>query len=139
VGSAADFDFWLGDWRAEWADGGVGSNSISKTCGGRVVLERFAALAPEAIAGLSVSVFDPETDLWRQTWVDSTGGYIDLVGGPDDEGVMTLRHEREVDGAPMHFRMRFENVSPRGFDWLWDGSRDEQAWEPRWTIAYSRI
>jgi hypothetical protein len=29
-------------------------------------------------------VFEADRHLWRQTWVDDQGGYLDLVGGRTD-------------------------------------------------------
>jgi hypothetical protein len=139
MAAATDFDFWIGEWRGEWADGGSGVNRISRTLADRVVLEEFRSDPPEPLLGMSVSVFDAAAGRWRQTWVDSTGAYLELAGGPEGESAMTLEHAGALDGAPATYRMRFLDVTPDAFRWEWEVSRDGAAWEPRWSIAYTRI
>jgi len=135
---AADLDFWLGTWRGTW-DGGHGVNRISRACDGAVILEEFEAAGPEPLRGLSVSVLDTTAALWRQTWVDSSGSYLELTGAPADETAMTLVHHGTLDGAPATYRMRFLDVTRDAFRWEWEVSRDGAVWQPRWTIAYERL
>ena len=125
------FDFWLGEWRGTW-EGGEGTNTVTKILGDRVVLEQFAS--PE-FEGMSVSAFDPSMNIWRQTWVDSEGNYLDFVGrfGRD---AMDLRRETD-DGI---YRMLWHDIEPDRFRWRWERSIDGGAsWEPRWLIEYERV
>ena len=46
---------------------------------------------------------------WKQTWLDSTGTYLDFAGGFED-GVMELTRTGEGDDAGSVFRMRWENI-----------------------------
>lgn len=125
-----EFDFWLGTWQGVW-DGGEATNTITKIMDGRVILEQFRMPGFE---GMSVSVYDPEEDVWRQTWVDSVGDYLDFVGGRVDGG-MELR--REAPGGL--FRMLWHEIEPDRFSWRWERSTDGgTTWEPRWLIAYER-
>ena len=84
------FDFWVGEWvctgksrvapgKDEWIDTKA-TNSISKTLGGKVVEENFSM---GTFQGKSVSVYDSNRKIWRQTWVDSSGGYLVFEGGMD--------------------------------------------------------
>jgi hypothetical protein len=129
---ADDFDFWLGSWRAGW-DGGEGTNEVTRILGGRVIHERFRT---DGFEGLSVSVHDPESDTWRQTWVDSEGNYLDFVGSRVDDGAVDLRREA-ADGL---YRMLWHELEADRFSWRWERSADGGAsWEPRWLIAYTRL
>ena len=78
-------DFWLGTW-----DRRVGrrrrTNTVARELDGAVVVERFEAAPPEPWSGMSVSAYDPTTDRWRQTWVDSNGSYWHFVGTRTVEG-----------------------------------------------------
>jgi hypothetical protein len=126
-----EFDFWLGIWRGLW-DGGEGTNTITKVLNGRVILEQFRT---DAFEGMSVSVYDPDARIWRQTWVDSEGNYLDFVGRRRDDGAMDLRRETD-DGV---YRMLWHEIEPDRFSWRWERSTDGGAsWQPRWLIAYER-
>jgi hypothetical protein len=135
---AGDFDFWVGEWNARW-EGGNGSNTVTSELGGSVILERFDGRPGTTLQGLSVSVFDRERECWRQTWVDSHGGYLDFAGGVGDDGVMELRHvERKDDGSVVPFRMRFTEVERESFVWLWEREEAKGVWGERWRIQYTR-
>jgi hypothetical protein len=129
-------DFWVGDWTCSW-EGGRGTNRISKELGGRVVVERFEALAPELWSGLSVSVHDGRRG-WRQTWVDSTGNYWTFDGAPHPEGFSFSTTEDE-DGRRVDKRMVFSGIADERFAWRWERSFDRgRTWEVLWTIRYDR-
>jgi hypothetical protein len=131
VGSAADFDFWLGTWQASWGDEGAqGTNTITKEYGGKVVYERFDGRPGADFTGMSVSVYDERDDCWRQTWVDDAGNYFDLVGRFEDGEMTLLCHDR--------YRMRFFDIAPDSFKWTWE-RRAGDGWELAWAIDYERI
>lgn len=132
---ASQFDFWVGTWDATWADGGKGTNTITKILGGCVIQEQFDG---GALHGLSVSTFDVRAGRWKQTWVDNQGGYLDFVGGFND-GKMTLTRQMERDGQTIHQRMVWFNIQPDQFDWHWEHSTDGGAtWDVLWAIKYRR-
>ena len=93
--NGSELDFWLGSWDVRW-EGGAGTNDITRELGGKVVVERFAGRPALELQGLSVSVFDAEADLWRQTWVDDQGGYFALAGGMDGDSFVA--HVRRARG-----------------------------------------
>ncbi len=110
------FDFWVGDWDLSW-EGGKGANRIAKILNECVVQETFDG-AP-MLRGLSVSTYDKANKLWRQTWVDDDGSYLDFTGGLVD-GQMTLSRSAEREGKTFLQRMIWYNVSP---DSLWSARR----------------
>ncbi|HEX6286691.1 MAG TPA: DUF1579 family protein, partial [Acidimicrobiia bacterium] len=77
--------------------------------------------------------------LWRQTWVDSAGGYIVLSGSYDGE-TMELRTEAaEREGETVVQRMVFSDIDADSLQWSWQGSRDGGAtWNDLWNISYRR-
>jgi hypothetical protein len=133
---ASALDFWIGEWDCTWA-GGAGTNAITRELGGRVVVERFHAGDPDPFDGLSVSAFD-ELEGWRQTWVDSNGGYWHLVGVRLDDGDLAFTTPGPADREGVVKRMVFSNVTPDGFDWRWEASPDGMTWRERWAIRYAR-
>lgn len=129
-------DFWIGEWTCTW-EGGRGENRITKELDGHVVVERFESFEPDRWSGLSVSVHDDRNG-WRQTWVDSTGNYWALLGGPHPEGFTFAVTELE-DGREVEKRMVFSEVDRDAFAWRWERSVDDgTSWEVLWTIDYRR-
>ena len=134
VGADA-FDFWLGRWEVTWGDGARGTNEITKVLDDSVVLERFDGRPGTDLVGMSVSVYDAQDDLWRQTWVDSQSGYLRFEGNAHD-GVMELRGEHRGEAR----RMVWRELEERSLTWLWQRSADGgSSWETLWELAYSRL
>src|SRR4051795_7631704 len=78
-GSSRDFDFWLGEWDVFGPqERQAGRNSITALYGGGAIAEHWHGAGD--VEGHSLNAYDPATDRWRQTWVDSTGGLLLLVG-----------------------------------------------------------
>jgi hypothetical protein len=132
--AADSFDFWLGRWTVRWGEGAEGRNEIAKILDGRVIEERFDGRPGTGLQGLSVSVFGEDEGLWRQTWVDSRGGFLTFEGLFRD-GVMELRGE----GGGELRRMLWRDIADDSLTWLWQRSPDGGAtWETLWELAYSR-
>src|SRR5689334_10639675 len=136
-----ELDFWLGSWAATW-EGGHGTNRLRWILRDRVILEEFDEAedsgGEQALHGRSWSVFDPERGLWRQTWVDDQGGYLDLVGGRVD-GWFTFERAAAERGPDARQRMVFRDVTPESFRWTWESSLDAGVtWIVRWAIDYRR-
>ena len=135
------FDFWLGEWDVTW-EGGAGTNSIARILDNQVIQERFTAFASgpddQPLHGMSLSVYVPALENWRQTWVDNTGAYMDFTGGFGD-GRMTLSTGQTVDGKPITQRMTFFDISEAALDWDWERSADGgESWTRLWRIHYRR-
>jgi hypothetical protein len=146
---ARQFDFWIGEWdliskqrasptQDKWMDGKA-TNSIRAILDGHVVQENFDGSAlGQPFKGMSVSVYNPQLKKWQQTWVDSQGAYLDLVGEFKD-GKMVLGQEMVRNGKPVKLRMIFFNITKDRFDWNWESSRDEgKTWTILWKITYVR-
>jgi len=132
----AAFDFWLGEWSCVF-DGGTATNSITRGFADHVVTERFEVSTPQLWSGMSVSVYNPDLDLWRQTWVDQAGAYWHFVGGRVD-GDPCFATPGPVDVDPLYKRMVFSNITDQGFHWRWESSPDNQTWTENWAIMYAR-
>ncbi len=119
--SADDFDVRLGTWTVRWGttERVTGCNVITRKFGGHVVEERFDGRPGIDLLGMSVSVFDPHRELWRQTWVDDSGNYFALEGNRVD-GEMVLRCEDHT--APERdavYRMRLFDLERDSLTWTW--------------------
>jgi hypothetical protein len=139
--SADDFDFWLGTWNVRWGatEKESGRNVITRSFGGRVVEERFDGRPGVDLLGMSVSVFDPHRELWRQTWVDDAGNYFALAGNLVG-GEMEL-HCDEHNGPERDavYRMRFFDIARDSLTWTWERSVDgRETYEELWRLRYER-
>jgi hypothetical protein len=132
-------DFWLGRWLVSWSGGGHGTNTIRRVLDERVIEETFEGRDGESVLmGRSLSVRDAVDGRWRQTWVDSTGAYLDLVG-VDVDGRIAFQRETAVAGVPMLQRMVWLDVTGDALRWQWQRSKDAGAtWEVAWEIDYRR-
>lgn len=141
-----DLDFWVGTWDLSWAVPGDttgqrahGTNTITKSYGGCVIEERF--VAETGLEGMSVSVYNPQTRQWQQTWADNAGGYIVLKGGRDADGLVVLRTApfTNAQGQTQINRMTWRDVTEEALAWYWQRSLDDGAsWQTLWKIDYRR-
>lgn len=144
---STQLDFWLGSWDLTWpaeqsggADGAVahGTNKIEKILGECVVEERFATADGEFL-GRSLSAFDPKARVWRQTWVDNSGGYLVLTGGVDGSNFVLRTEPAERNGVIVVNRMVFGDIRRDSLKWHWQASTDGgETWGELWTISYRR-
>jgi len=75
------FDFWVGSWDV-YPTGGtnlVAHSLIERRYSGCAIRENWMPLHGEG--GGSFSAWRPEAGHWRQTWVDSRGGWVEFSGG----------------------------------------------------------
>jgi hypothetical protein len=132
-------DFWLGSWDLSWAGGGHGTNTIQRILEGRVIEESFDGRDDEnSLIGRSLSVRSVADDRWRQTWVDSTGAYLDFVA-VEAGGRISFQRENRVDGNAVLDRMVWLDVTLDAFRWQWQRSHDQgESWDVLWEIDYRR-
>lgn len=139
--SASDFDFWLGTWDVRWGPNELdrGRNVVTRTFGGHVLEERFDGRPGIELQGTSVSVFDEHRGLWRQTWVDDTGNYFALEGGPVGAEFHLLCRSHNASERAAVYRMRFFEIADRSLTWSWERSLDgELSFDELWCIDYTR-
>ena len=136
-------DFWIGDWTCAGEltgkDGSKvrteGTNSITREFDKKVVFEHFDS---RELKGMSVSVYDPNAKLWRQTWVDNSGSYISFTGGSEQGQFIFTTGPRTSDGK-RKARMVFRNIKADSFDWDWEKTKDGgKIWTNEWHLHYVR-
>jgi len=132
-------DFWLGTWVVSWEGGGHGTNTIRRILDDRAIEESFEGSDTDSsLKGRSLSVRDPADGRWRQTWVDSTGAYLDFLGVEVD-GRIGFRRESTVAGVTVVQRMIWLDVTVDSLRWQWQHSRDDgTTFELVWEIDYRR-
>ncbi len=133
------FDFWIGDWNLSWGEGQHGVNRIRSILDNKVIQENFEGEGEPPLIGLSVSVYNPIEQKWRQTWVDNQGSYLDFVGEWLGDKMILQRHAVVEDQRVLQ-RMVWYNIEADRFEWNWERSSDEgQTWKVIWQIDYKRM
>lgn len=139
------FDFWVGSWDLSWktSDGTIetGTNHIEKILDGSVIQENFEATSGrmKGYKGKSVSIYEKRSNMWRQTWVDNQGSYIDLTGKIDGNKRIFMTKTTDSDGNNVLKRMIFYDINPDSFTWDWESSADNgKTWTLQWRIQYKR-
>ena len=144
-------DFWIGDWNVkiharaspasdQWGDS-VGTQHVRSILSGCAIEENFAAQGPPSPwAGRSFATFDGFSKKWRQTWVDDSGGYIPLDGGPEGSEFALYGPPREIKGTKFQMRMVWKNITHEALRWEWQ--RSEDGWQTNavmMVIDYTRM
>ena len=131
-------DFWIGDWTVSWP-GGTGTNRIHRILGGAVVEEVFECHGPgDSLYGRSFSVLDAADGQWKQTWVDSSGAYLDFVGVLVD-GRIGFQRSISGDHGVLQ-RMVWLDVREDSLRWEWQRSTDHgENWQVAWALTYRRL
>ena len=135
---ARQFDFWLGQWNVSWGDDSQGTNSVTAELDGCVIVERFDGQPGTPLVGMSVASFDAHSGMWKQTWVDNQGGYLDFTGTWQQDR-MILRRQASRDGVDFLQRMVWYDIAEDHFQWHWERSDDDgKTWQVLWHIRYVR-
>ena len=127
-------------WDLTWMDknGNIqkGTNSITKIFNGCVIEENFTS---GSFIGRSISVYNPNKNVWQQTWVDNSGGYLEFSGRFEDVKMILSREFTNTDNKKVKQRMIFYNISENELDWNWEKSTDDgKTWQLTWKIHYQR-
>ncbi|MDT7539701.1 MAG: hypothetical protein QOI82_3286 [Actinomycetota bacterium] len=135
-----DFDFWIGSWVVtDPSDGSSGRNTIRRILGGKVLEESFTFPGPDGkpYRGRSHTVHVDGRG-WCQTWVDSTGLYLDFAGHLTD-GVMRLERRATVAGKTVVQRMEWSDITPDSLVWQWMRAPERTSeFELLWRLDYRR-
>ena len=131
------FDFWHGDWDVRDASGKiVGRNRIVPVQGGCALQENWTGAG--GVSGTSLNIYDNDRKRWHQTWVDSTGGLLQLDGGIVN-GAMVLRGESVSTDAPSKTALQRITWTPQPdgrVRQLWESSTDSGK---TWSVVFDGI
>lgn len=127
------FDFWVGDWNVyEWgkedSDKEPAHNVIRKLYEGCTVREEYTT--PGGYSGTSLNFYDRFDGRWHQTWIDSSGTPLYLVGGLED-GKMVLGDDPQ-DARPRS-RITWAAQPDGSVRQTWEMSRDHGA---TWDVVF---
>ncbi len=72
------FDFWIGDWTVTEHGKPAGTNRIEQLLDGCALFENW--VGARGGRGHSLSFYDRGRGQWQQTWIDGSGGSLNLAG-----------------------------------------------------------
>lgn len=134
----SQFDFWIGEWDLTWSDTMHASNSISKVYNDCVIQEKFDGSKDAQFSGMSVTTYDVRNKMWKQTWVDDQGSYLDFTGNLVGDSMIMSRSYVQNDST-YYQRMIWYEIKENSFTWNWEKSSDNQkSWQLAWQIFYRR-
>ncbi len=126
------FDFWIGDWDVFTPDGNqVGTNRITLILGTCVLLENWTGKS--GLEGWSFNVFDRVEHKWHQTWVDSHGTRLDLVGTLVGKNMVLSGTKPGPNGGTVIDRITWEPTDANHVRQFWEQSKDGGK---TWTVAF---
>jgi hypothetical protein len=134
------FDFWVGTWDVVNAAGRfAGINRIERTDGGCTLYESWASGAGGYI-GRSVNSVGGD-GRWRQTWVDSGGLRLDIVGGMVGDSMVMEGDTPGAPGAPpVKNRITWTPLPEGRVRQHWQTSEDSgKTWTDAFDGIYHRI
>ena len=154
---AREFDFWIGSWDitqkilrrdGTWLELPATTNVV-KDLEGCALVEHWEGTVeffwegmkePQAMRGLSVRSYDPETKQWRIYWMDTRHPKFGVFEGRFRDSIGTfLKSSTAADGKPLLTRIRFSNMSGESVTWTLDISKDNgDQWTPLWIMEMKR-
>ena len=92
---------------------------------GHFIHESFEILdgPTKGFKGESFSTLDRQSGLWKQTWIDNQGAYLDFIGNQEGDAKIFERSFTNKAGENIRQRMVFRNIKKDGFDWDWQSSK----------------
>jgi hypothetical protein len=149
-----DFDFLIGTWE-------VANRRLREPLSGRTDWDEFPAsvtchgalfdgaanldeirFPTKSFCGLTLRLFEPETQQWTLNWVNSANGQLTppMIGrfGPDGRGEFSGPDTH--NGDAIQCRFVWSDISATTARWEQAFSADEgRTWETNWTMRFRRV
>lgn len=129
----------LGKWTVSVDDKIVGHNTLSPVFGDCAVREEWKSASGND--GTSLTFYDSQLDIYRQTWIDSQGIVLELSGGFDGNSLV-LEGKRPSVNEPkaiVHHRIRWTPNEGGGFQQVWTVSTDgDKTWKTIFNGRYAK-
>jgi hypothetical protein len=135
---ASQFDFWIGEWKVTTPDGKfAGRNRVDSILGGRGLQENWTGAG--GFTGTSLNVYDAKAKVWRQFWVDRSGGVLQLAGGMVN-GSMVMEGSGSADGKVVVDRITWTPNADGSVRQLWERSDDGRGtWSTVFDGLYRKV
>lgn len=157
-GGQDDFDFEFGVWTVQLArlqapltgtasdDAWVeyeGTSVVREVWGGQANLGELEVEGPAGrIQGLSLRLYNPQTQEWHISWANSRDGLLgeSMVGGFNGEGRGLFYGDETFNGRAIFVRFIFSELTDKTFRLEQSFSADGgETWEPNWIARFRRV
>lgn len=133
------FDFWVGHWDVYSKKAPqklVAHSLIEKLYSGCAIRENWMPIAPGGDGG-SLNSYRPENGIWRQTWTDSSGAWVEFTGKWSGTA-MVLDGIWPQPGHPkQRTRMTYTALPGGAVEQLGESSDDDgKSWQPSFDLIY---
>jgi hypothetical protein len=95
----------------------------------------------KGFSGLGLRLLDPNTQVWRDTWINARHGVVEgpgMAGGFEDGSGIFEADDRDGDTA-IKVRGIWDQITPASCRWRQAVSRDGgQTWIFNWWMAWTR-
>ncbi|HEX6685327.1 MAG TPA: hypothetical protein VF062_21230 [Candidatus Limnocylindrales bacterium] len=141
-----DFDFLEGEWTIAnrtianaTATEFPSETKAQRLFDGKISLDE-TIFTTKGTRGLSLRLFNPQTELWSIYWVDSRTMQLDPpVIGRFVDGVGTFIGDDVLDGQPIKLRFTWSEITPESARWQQELSKDDgETWEVNWVMEFER-
>lgn len=135
------FDFWVGEWDVypTGRTNQVARSRIERLYNDCVIRENWMPL--QGAPGGSLNQYDGASRLWRQTWADGNGSWVEFTGGVSD-GAMVLTGQWRGAGGPGRdqlTRLIYTRNADGSVRQLGEVSTDDgKSWGPSFDFTYRR-
>jgi len=127
------FDFWVGEWDVQTAQGQhAGNSSVQKILGGCVILENWAGQGSQ---GKSFNAYNQALKKWQQYWVDDSGTTTLYTGEIVGDQMRYLADAGQQNGQQAR-RMTFTRLADGKVRQLGETSSDGGK---TWIVSYDLI
>lgn len=154
-----DFDFLLGHWHVknrrlvkrlqnnhDWEVFGATQQNVALPGGIGNFDDFIAETWRPGYVGMSLRLFNPQTQLWSIYWLDNqtagvapSGILLPPVVGKFDAGLGVFEGDDELEGRPIRVRYTWSNMTPISARWEQAMSADSgKTWEMNWRMDFER-
>lgn len=132
------FDFWIGEWSVQTAQGQpAGDSSIQLILGTCVIFENWTGRS--GYTGKSFNLYNVPRKKWQQYWVDSSGTVTTFEGGLEGNQMRVAGPTFPRSGEGGLRRMTFTPLAPGKVRQFGETSSDGgKTWQPEYDLIYVR-
>ena len=134
------FDFWAGNWRVtdRKTHAFLGTNMVTHEQGGCALQEHWAGA--KTSRGMSFNIYERSTKHWHQTWVDNSGGLLELTGGLQGKSMVLSQTLPDAHGKLQVQRITWTPQPDGTVRQHWETSADTgKTWQDAFDGIYTRV
>jgi hypothetical protein len=133
------FDFWVGEWDVfpTGKTDQVATSRIERLYGGCVIRENW--MPKSNPGGGSLNLYDAAAKMWRQTWADSSGSWVEFTGRVEGKAIVMTGLWRGAAGPGKDnlTRMTYSAGADGSVRQLGEASTDGgKTWAPSFDFTY---